>query len=429
MPNLFDGANARIRAALAHIDISDDTAQRLALPGATLKVSVPLRRDNGTLEFFPGYRVRYDNTLGPAKGGIRFHPDVNVDEVSALAFWMTMKCAVMNLPFGGGKGGIAVDPKALSPAELERLSRAYIDAVADFIGPDTDIPAPDVNTNPRIMGWMMDQYRIINRAEVRGVITGKPLEMGGSAGRTTATGDGAFYALTTMMQRWQREPRDTTVAIQGFGNAGARFAKLCMDNGYKVVAVSDSKGGIYNGDGLDIDAVAAHKETHRSVSSGYSGADVGAAGGGETLSNDEIVELDVDILAPAALENVITKTNADNIRAGTIVEIANGPVHNEADATLNANGVQVLPDILANAGGVTVSYFEWVQNRQAWYWDAETVAQRLESRMVEATQTLAALAEERDIDYRTAAYVMALKKLEAAAQARGTDAFFSEKGA
>ncbi len=429
MPNLFDGANARIRAALKHVDISDDTAQRLALPGATLKVSVPLRRDDGMLEFFPGYRVRYDNTLGPAKGGIRFHPDVNVDEVSALAFWMTMKCAVMNLPFGGGKGGIAVDPKTLSPSELERLSRAYIDAVADFIGPDTDIPAPDVNTNPRIMGWMMDQYRIINRAEVRGVITGKPLEMGGSAGRTTATGDGAFYALRTMMQRWQREPRDTTVAVQGFGIAGARFAKLCMDNGYRVVAVSDSKGGIYNPDGLDIDAVAAHKETHRSVSSGYSGSDVGASGGGETLSNDEIVELDVDILAPAALENIITKANADNIRAGTIVEIANGPVHKEADATLGANGVKVLPDILVNAGGVTVSYFEWVQNRQAWYWDAETVAQRLESRMVAATQTLVALAEEQDIDYRTAAYVMALRKLEAAAQARGTDAFFSEKGA
>jgi len=419
MPSLFDGASARIEAALEHIEISDDIAQQLAQPDTALKVSVPLRHDDGRMMLYPGYRVRYDTTLGPAKGGIRFHPDVNADEVSTLAFWMTMKCAVMGLPFGGGKGGIALDPKQLSPAEQERLSRAYIDKVADFIGPNADIPAPDVNTNPRIMGWMMDQYRIINRAEVRDVITGKPVEMGGSAGRTTATGDGAFHTLTTLMKRWDRKPDGMTVAVQGFGNAGARFARLCAEAGYTVVAVSDSGGGIYNANGLDLGAVTDVKNSNGSV----------AAAEGDEFSNDDLVTLDVDILAPAALESVITSDNADRVKARTIIEIANGPIASEADATLNDNGVQVVPDILANAGGVTVSYFEWVQNRQAWYWDAETVAERLESRMVEATEAVAERVEELDIDYRTAAYVIALEKLEAAATARGTSAFFRDSSA
>lgn len=417
MPSLFEGASARIEAALAHVDISSDIAQQLAQPDAALKVSVPLRRDDGSLAVFAGYRVRYDTTLGPAKGGIRFHPDVNADEVSTLAFWMTMKCAVLGLPFGGGKGGISVDPKSLSPAELERLSRAYIDQVADMIGPDVDIPAPDVNTDPRVMGWMMDQYRIIQRAERRDVITGKPIEMGGSQGRTTATGDGAFHVLKTMMQRWDESAEGTTVAIQGFGNAGARFARLCADAGYTVVAVSDSSGGIYNGDGLDLDAVAQAKADKGSVTEAE----------GEALSNAELLALDVDILAPAALESVVTADNADAIQANIIVEIANGPIASEADETLNRRGIQVFPDILANAGGVTVSYFEWVQNRQAWYWDADTVAQRLEQRMVEATQQVAARADDNDIDYRTAAYVMALEKLEKAAEARGTSAFFQNE--
>lgn len=418
MVSLFDGANSRIQAALEHTDISDDIAQQLAQPDTALKVSVPLRHDDGQMRLYPGYRVRYDNTLGPSKGGIRFHPNVNVDEVSTLAFWMTMKCAVLHLPFGGGKGGISVDPKQLSPAELERLSRAYIDKIADFIGPNTDIPAPDVNTNPRVMGWMMDQYRIINRAEVREVITGKPVAMGGSQGRTTATGDGAFHTLKTMMQRWKRAPEGTTVAVQGFGNAGQQFARLCADAGYTVVAVSDSGGGVHAGNGLDIDAVAEAKSNEGSVT----------AAQGDEITNDELIALEVDVLAPAALENVITEDNANDVRADVIVEIANGPVANEADATLIDNGVQVLPDILANAGGVTVSYFEWVQNRQAWYWAADTVAERLESRMVHATERVAERARSLDIDYRTAAYVLALEKLEDAARARGTSAFFREGG-
>ncbi|MES1938870.1 Glu/Leu/Phe/Val dehydrogenase [Salinisphaera sp. T5B8] len=418
MPSLFDGASARIEAALEHIDISDDIAQQLAQPDTALKVSVPLRHDNGEMKLYPGYRVRYDTTLGPAKGGIRFHPDVNADEVSTLAFWMTMKCAVLGLPFGGGKGGISIDPKELSPAEMERLSRAYIDKIADFIGPDSDIPAPDVNTNPRVMGWMMDQYRIINRAEERAVITGKPVEMGGSEGRTTATGDGAFHTLETMMKRWERDADGTTVAVQGFGNAGQQFARLCVDAGYKVVAVSDSGGGIYDENGLDIDAVAKAKQSNGSVTD----AD------GEQISNEDLIALEVDVLAPAALENVITEDNAANVQAGVLVEIANGPVASEADATLVKNRVQVLPDILANAGGVTVSYFEWVQNRQAWYWDADTVAERLKTRMVEATERVAERAESLEIDYRTAAYVIALEKLENAAQARGTSSFFRDGG-
>lgn len=416
MTSLFDGASARIKAALEHIDISSDIAQQLAQPDTALKVSVPLRHDDGRMMLYPGYRVRYDNTLGPSKGGIRFHPDVNADEVSTLAFWMTMKCAVLDLPFGGGKGGIAIDPKQLSPAELERLSRAYIDKVADFIGPDSDIPAPDVNTNPRVMGWMMDQYRVINRAEERAVITGKPIEMGGSAGRTTATGDGAFQVLATMMARWQRKAEGATVAVQGFGNAGAQFARLCADAGYTVVAVSDSGGGICNADGLDLVSVAKAKAKHGSVT----------AAEGDEISNADLVEMEVDVLAPAALENVISEDNAANVHAQTIIEIANGPIASAADTTLNANGVQVLPDILANAGGVTVSYFEWVQNRQAWYWDAETVAERLKTRMIGATKAVAERAEEHDIDYRTAAYVIALEKLEAAARARGTSAFFRD---
>ncbi|WP_348761906.1 Glu/Leu/Phe/Val dehydrogenase [uncultured Salinisphaera sp.] len=418
MPSLFDGASARIEAALEHIDISEDIAQGLAQPDAALKVSVGLRRDDGSFGLFPGYRVRYDSTLGPAKGGIRFHPDVNVDETTTLAFWMTMKCAVMGLPFGGAKGGISVEPKDLSPAEMERLSRAYIDQVADFIGPDTDIPAPDVNTNPRVMGWMADQYRIISRAHRPDVITGKPIEMGGSPGRTTATGDGAFHVLATMMERWEREAAGTTVAVQGFGNAGVRFARLAADAGYTVVAVSDSGGGIYNEDGLDLNAVEKAKAEQGSVT----------AAEGQQISNDDLLTLDVDILAPAALESVITGDNAGQVRAGVIVEIANGPVASEADQILADNNVIVLPDILANAGGGTVSYFEWVQNRQAWYWDADTVAQRLEARMVEATKRVANRADELGIGHRTAAYVIALEKLDQAARARGTSAFFQGRG-
>ncbi len=414
MPSLFDGASARIEAALEHVDISEDIAQGLAQPDAALKVSVPLRRDDGSFALYAGYRVRYDSTLGPAKGGIRFHPDVNVDETTTLAFWMTTKCAVMGLPFGGAKGGISVDPKNLSPAEMERLSRAYIDQVADFIGPDTDIPAPDVNTNPRVMGWMADQYRIITRAHRPDVITGKPVEVGGSAGRTTATGDGAFHVLKTMMARWEREAEGTTVAVQGFGNAGVRFARLAAEAGYTVVAVSDSSGGIHNENGLDLDAVEKAKTEHGSVT----------AAEGDQISNADLITLDVDILAPAALESVITEDNADQVRAGVIVEIANGPVAAEADQTLADNGVIVLPDILANAGGVTVSYFEWVQNRQAWYWDADTVAERLEQRMVQATKAVADRAETLGAGHRTAAYVIALETIDKAAQARGTSAFF-----
>ena len=419
MSNLFKGANNRIQAALEHLDVSDETALRLTIPDSALKASIPLRRDDGSFELFAGYRARYDTTLGPAKGGVRFHPAVDADEVSALSFWMTMKCAVMGLPFGGGKGGIAVDPKTLSPAELERLSRAYIDAIADFIGPDTDILAPDVNTGPKVMGWMMDQYRIINRAEARDVITGKPVEMGGSVGRNTATGDGAFHVLTTLMKRWERSPNGMTVAVQGFGNAGARFASMCAEAGYVVVAVSDSGGAVFDADGLDIERVRQAKQKHGSVT----------AADGEQISGDDLLTLDVDILAPAALESVITEENADSIDAELVIEIANGPIHSSADAALRDRGVRVLPDILANAGGVTVSYFEWVQNRQAWYWDADTVAQRLEQRMVEAARAVFERAEQLDTDYRTAAYVIAIERLECAAQARGTSAFFRDGNA
>lgn len=426
--SLFSDASQRLDEALAYASISDDAIERLKLPKSSLKVSIPVRMDDGTLRIFPGYRVRYDDTRGPTKGGIRYHQDVSIDEVQSLAFWMTFKCAVANLPFGGGKGGITVNPKELSHFELERLSRGYIDAVADFIGPDVDIPAPDVYTNQMIMGWMVDQYSIIKRQITPAVITGKPLTMGGSLGRDTATAMGAFF---TIEATWPKlglngSPADTTVAVQGFGNAGAIVAELLFNAGYKVVAVSDSKGGIYRREGLDIPSVRQFKDSTRTLKAVYCEDTVCSIVEHETITNEELLALDVDILAPAALENQITEANARDIKAKAVYELANGPTTPGADEILRQRDVIVFPDILVNAGGVTVSYFEWVQNRQGLYWTLEQVNQRLKQMMVEETERIWAIAQEQGIAPRTAAYVHALNRIGDAVQAKGTKDYFTD---
>lgn len=421
--SLLSDANRRLETALKYVGISEDASERLKFPKASLKVSIPVRMDDGSLRVFEGYRVRYDDTRGPTKGGIRFHPRVTMDEVQSLAFWMTFKCAALNLPLGGAKGGITLNPKELSKFELERLSRGYVDAIADFIGPNIDIPAPDIYTNPMIMGWMMDQYSIIQRQLCPAVITGKPTAIGGSQGRDTATGTGAFQVLKAMMAKFDRSPAATSVAVQGFGNAGSVIARHLFDAGYKVVAVSDSQGGIFHANGLDIPSIQQFKQSTRSLQAVYcQGTVCSLLNGHRTLTNEELLTLDVDILIPAALENQITAANASQIRAQYIFEVANGPVTSEADAILESRDIHVFPDILVNAGGVTVSYFEWVQNRSGLYWSASEVHDRLGGMMVAEAEHIWAIAQELAVSLRTAAYVHALRRLGAALDAKGTRA-------
>lgn len=422
--SLLSDANQRLEKALRYVMIDDDVATRLRYPKSSLTVSIPVRMDDGSLRVFQGYRVRYDDSRGPTKGGVRFHPDVTMDEVQSLAFWMTFKCAALNLPFGGAKGGIILNPKELSKFELERLSRGYVDAIADFIGPDVDIPAPDVYTNAMIMGWMMDQYSIIQRKITPGVVTGKPLSMGGSLGRETATAMGAFYVMQRVLRRLDQHPEDTTVAVQGFGNAGSVIAELLYKVGYKVVAVSDSQGGIYSPDGLDIPSIRQTKESSRKLQAVYCEGSVCNLVKHEIITNAELLELEVDVLLPAALENQITVENAEAIKAPYIFELANGPITSEADMILEKNGIQVFPDILVNAGGVTVSYFEWVQNRSGLYWTLEEVNRRLEESMNSETDKIWAIAQELHVSMRIAAYIHALNRLGDAIQAKGTRSFY-----
>jgi glutamate dehydrogenase (NADP+) len=404
---LISETSQRLQAALAHVDVSDDTLERLSHPKASLKVSIPVRMDDGTLRTFRGYRVRYDDSRGPAKGGIRFHQDVSVDEVTSLAFWMTFKCAALDLPYGGAKGGVTVNPKELSTAEIERLSRGYINAVADFIGPMVDIPAPDVYTNALIMGWMVDQYSIICRQFTPAVITGKPLSMGGSLGRDTATGNGAFHVIETLLPALHPSSDAPTVAIQGFGNAGAQLARRLHESGCTVVAVCDSRGGIHDPEGLDVPAVVKVKE------------ETGRLPEGSSVSNDELLTLDVDVLVPSALENAITEDNAAEVRAKVIFEVANGPISAGADDILTERGARIVPDILTNAGGVTVSYFEWIQNRSGEVWTAERVEQRLRERIVTEAERIHGLADDQGLSLRVAAYVHALHRIDEAVRATG----------
>lgn len=422
--SLFADASTRLEKALKYVSLSEDVTEALKYPKSSLTVSIPVRMDDGSLRVFQGYRVRYDDTRGPAKGGVRYHPNVSLDEVQSLAFWMTFKCAALSLPFGGGKGGITVDPKALSKLELERLTRGYINAIADFIGPDVDIPAPDVYTNATIMGWMMDQYSIIRRQITPAVVTGKPLSMGGSLGREGATATGAFYAIEYIMPKFEVPPQETTVAIQGFGNAGAILAELLFHAGYKVVAVSDSQGGIYAKKGLNIPSIRKHKAAGHGIKSLYGKSSDCNVFEHEILSNQELLALDVDILIPSALENQITEENVHDIKAKYIFEVANGPIASGADDVLEAKGIYVFPDILVNAGGVTVSYFEWVQNRSGLYWTLDEVNQRLKQKMVEETRHIWSVSQQLGISMRTAAYVHALNRLGEAQTAKGTKDYY-----
>ena len=424
--SLLNDASKRLEQALKYVDISEDAIALLQHPKTSLSVSIPVRMDDGSLKVFSGYRVRYDDTRGAGKGGVRYHPNVTLDEVQSLAFWMTFKCALLDLPFGGAKGGITVNPKELSKAELERLSRGYVDAIADAIGEDIDILAPDVYTNSVIMGWMMDRYSTIVRKLCRGVVTGKPLSLGGSKGRDTATATGAFTVIQAMLSKFDLVPTETTVAIQGFGNAGSILADLLADAGYKIVAVSDSKGGIYAPQGLDIASVKQHKEQSRQIEAVYCHDTVCSIVEHQTISNQELLSLDVDVLIPAALENQITLANAEDIKAKYIFEVANGPINSDADKILNEKGTYVFPDILVNAGGVTVSYFEWVQNRSGWYWTLSEVNQRLKEKMLAEAEQVWNLSKDSKINIRTAAYVQALKRLATALDAKGTRDYFTQ---
>ncbi|PCK31279.1 Glu/Leu/Phe/Val family dehydrogenase [Pseudoalteromonas piscicida] len=425
--DLLKDALKRLSAIVEKTGINQSTYQALAQPQRTLSSNISIRRDKGQLDYFKAYRCQYNDLLGPTKGGIRFHQSADVSEVQALALWMTLKCAAVGVPFGGAKGAVTVDPKSLSPMELERLARAYIRANADFIGPDQDIPAPDVYTNARIMGWMMDEYEKIARRKSPAVITGKPLIFGGSAGRESATGRGAFLMIDRLSKKNDWDKSDKTVAIQGFGNGGYHCAKLLQQAGFKVVAVSDSKGGIYCKDGLDIESVYQEKQRSKSLKAVYCNDSVCESVEHQVLTNDELLALNVDILVPAALSGAITSENARSVSANYIVEIANGPVEADADAILNERGVTVIPDILANAGGVIVSYFEWCQNRQGESWEEQVVHDKLANYLECAFDAAWQLSIDEGLDIRDAVYKLALQRIEAALEAHGTQSYFENR--
>ena len=423
--DVFEDALSRLGRIGAESGIDPQVIAALQQPLAVLTASVPVRMDGGSTRYFTAYRCRYNDALGPTKGGIRYHPGVTRSEVQALGLWMTLKCAVVGIPYGGGKGGVVVDPKALSPMELERLSRGYMRAMADFVGPETDIPAPDVYTNARIMGWMADEYETIHRRNTPGVITGKPIALGGSLGRDEATGRGAFLVIRRYAERAGLEPAKTRVAVQGFGNAGYHVARLLQEAGYKIVAASDSKGAIYSPGGFDVESLYQQKQETRKLEGVYCDGSVCELVDHERITNEELLELDVDLLIPAALEGVIHEGNAGRIRAKTIAEVANGPVEASADETLRERGIVVLPDVLVNAGGVTVSYFEWVQNRQGMAWTLEEVRSRLEARMFDAFDAMWAEFDGQGRTARAAAYTVALRRIEEALLAGGDRAYFS----
>ena len=399
----FEGA-ARI------LDLDPGIWQILTHPKRQITVSCPIQRDNGQIEVFTGYRVQYNITLGPAKGGIRYHPGVTLDEVTALAAWMTWKCAVAQVPFGGGKGGIICDPTTMSKRELEALTRRYTAEIIDAIGPEKDVPAPDVNTDAQIMAWFMDTYSMHVGHTSTAVVTGKPVEMGGSLGRREATGRGVMIIARESAKHLGFTLKGSTVAVQGFGNVGSIGAELMHEHGAKIVAATDWKGGVYNAKGLDMPALLAWAAQHKTVA-GFPGA--------ESLTNEQLFGLDVDILVPAALENQITAENCGQIKARMVIEGANGPTTPDAHKALHDRGVFVVPDILANAGGVTTSYFEWVQDRHGYFWTEKEVNERLEAKMVEAFDAVLATAKKHTIDMRTAAYIVAINRVATVTRMRG----------
>jgi glutamate dehydrogenase (NAD(P)+) len=408
---LFNMVQNKLEECVRILNLDENVCEILRHPLRELHVSIPVCMDDGSVRVFRGFRVQHNDALGPAKGGVRFHPEETIDTIRSLAIWMTLKCSLLGLPLGGGKGGVICNPKEMSKGELERLSRGYVRQVWQFIGPDKDIPAPDVYTNPQIMAWMMDEYSKISQRSQFAVITGKPLVIGGTVGRSDATARGGMYVLREAADICGVDLEKAIVAIQGYGNAGYHAASLASSlYGCKIVAVSDTKGGIYNDRGLDPKKVFEHKVETGSVTN-YPGA--------KNISNGELLELDVDVLCPAALENVITRENAGNIKARIIVELANGPTTIEGDKILYHKGIHVLPDFLCNAGGVTVSYFEMVQNFSMYYWDLEEVHQRLDKKMTKAYYEVLEASNKYNINMRQAACVVSVKRIAEAMKFRG----------
>ena len=408
--NPFESMMSRFDRAAQLLDLDPGIYQVLRHPEKQITVSVPVMMDSGEVRVFIGHRVLYNTSRGPAKGGIRFDMNVNLDEVTALAAWMTWKCAVVNLPFGGAKGGVVCNPLEMSVGELERLTRRYTAGIISVLGPDSDVPAPDVNTNERVMAWIMDTYSMHARHTVTSVVTGKPVEMGGSLGRREATGRGCTIVTRQALEQLGMPVVGATVAVQGFGNVGSVAAELMAREGARIVAIADRTGGLHNAAGVDVDAAVAWVRAHKTLE-GFPG--------GEVITGDELLELEVDVLLPAALENVITSKNAGRIRAKVICEGANGPTTAAADEILDANGVFVIPDILANAGGVTVSYFEWVQDRGGYFWSEDTVNERLRDIMTRSFHDVLALSRQHRVNMRTAAYMLSITRVAAVHRLRG----------
>ncbi len=412
MPELnpFESAQLQLDEAAARLGLDQATRALLRCPMREYRMMLPVKMDSGAVRVFPAHRVQYNWARGPTRGGVRWHADETIDVVRALAAWMTWKCAVVNVPFGGAKGGVICDPTHMSAGELERLTRRYTANIIEILRPDSDVPAPDVNTNERVMAWIMDTYSMHKRHTVTAVVTGKPIEMGGSHGRREATGRGCMIVTREALKKAGMPIEGTRVAVQGFGNVGSISATLMAREGMKIVAVSDKDGGLYDPAGLDLPDVLEHVRQHRFLRT-YTKAD--------HITNAELLLLDCDVLVPAALENVITSKNAADIKAKIITEGANGPTTAKADAILAEKGVHVVPDILANAGGVTVSYFEWVQDRGGYFWDEEMVNQRLERIMVESFAAVADMADKHGVTMRTAAYMVAINRVAAVHRLRG----------
>ena len=408
--NPFELAKTQLRRVGEIFAIDPNLIRVLSQCKKAVEVSIPVSMDDGTTGVYQGFRVTHNITRGPSKGGIRYHPDVTLDEVKSLSMWMTWKCALMGLPFGGAKGGVVCDPKSLSLTELERLTRRYTSEIINDIGPERDIPAPDVGTNPQVMAWIFDTYSMNKGHSVLGVVTGKPLSVGGSLGREEATARGSLYCMQALSQKQSRRLDDYSVAIQGFGNVGSNLARLLALEGAKVVAASDSRGGVYNAGGIDVPAAIAHKQEHGTLV-GLTNAD--------PVTNEELVELPCDILAPCALEQVVTDENADRVKATVVCEGANGPVTPGADAILEDRGVLVLPDVLANAGGVVVSYFEWVQGLQEYFWREDEVNAKLHDIVARSFEEAWHTRESRDISLRMASYGLAVQRVAEATTTRG----------
>jgi glutamate dehydrogenase (NAD(P)+) len=408
--NPFEAMMLRFDRAAELLDLEPGLYKVLRHPEKQVIISIPVHKDNGEVEVYTGYRVLYNTSRGPAKGGIRFDMQVTLEEVKALAAWMTWKCAVVNIPFGGAKGGVVCDPHTMTTGELERLTRRYTAGIINTLGPDSDVPAPDVNTNERVMAWIMDTYSMHVGHTTTAVVTGKPVEMGGSLGRREATGRGCMIVTKEALAHLGMQVQGTTVAVQGFGNVGSVAAQLLQREGCKIVAIGDRSLSLYNSNGIDIDDAIAHVKKHRSLD-GYNKGDV--------ISGTDLLTLDVDVLLPAALENVITTKNAAQIRARIICEGANGPTTAAADSILEENGVFVIPDILANAGGVTVSYFEWVQDRGGYFWTEQVVNERLSDIMVNSFNDVLELSKEHKVNMRTAAYMLSISRVAAVHRLRG----------